>query len=174
MAPPVFESAKSGLTTGVQGCGKVLKGFRDFVLRGNVIDLAVALVVGNAFTALVTSFVTAFVTPLIALIGGARDYNSLAFRINKTEFVYGLFLTALISFFIIAFVCYFFLVLPTNTLLAKVKQVTTKDWPFCCSKVPLKATRCPQCTSQLEAAERHTVIVDKMNEATKDYIAYTD
>jgi large conductance mechanosensitive channel len=100
----------------------VLKEFRDFILRGNVVDLAVAVVVGAAFGALVTGFVSSFVTPLIALIGGEPDFSSLVFTISGTEFTYGEFLNILISFLTIAGVVFFFVVKPVNTLMARLKR----------------------------------------------------
>ena len=98
--------------------GSTLKEFREFVLRGNLVDLAVAVVIGTAFGALVTSFVTNIVTPLIAAVGGQSDFSELAFTINGSRFGYGLFLNALISFLIIAAVIFFLVVKPVNALLA--------------------------------------------------------
>ena len=100
----------------------MLKEFRDFVLRGNVVDLAVAVVIGAAFGALVTAFVAAFVTPLIALIGGKPDFSALIFSISDTDFTYGDFLNALISFLVIAAVVFFFIVKPVNTLMTRLKR----------------------------------------------------
>jgi large conductance mechanosensitive channel len=100
----------------------VLKEFRDFILRGNVVDLAVAVVVGAAFGAVVTAFVAAFITPLIALIGGKADFSSLIFTISDTDFTYGDFLNALISFLVIGAVVFFFVVKPVNTLMARLKR----------------------------------------------------
>jgi large conductance mechanosensitive channel len=100
----------------------VLKEFRDFILRGNVVDLAVAVVLGAAFTALVTGFVASFITPLIALIGGEADFSDLVFTISGTEFTYGEFLNVLISFLTIATVVFFFVVKPVNTLMARLKR----------------------------------------------------
>jgi large conductance mechanosensitive channel len=100
----------------------MLKDFRDFILRGNVVDLAVAVVVGAAFGALVTAFVAAFITPLIALIGGKQDFSSLIFSISDTDFTYGDFLNAFISFLVIAAVVFFFIVKPVNTLMTRLKR----------------------------------------------------
>jgi large conductance mechanosensitive channel len=100
----------------------VLKEFRDFVMRGNVVELAVAVIIGAAFGAVVTAFTTAFVTPLIALLGGKADFSGLAFSISGTRFPYGLFLNALISFLIIAAVVFFFVVRPMNAVMARLKR----------------------------------------------------
>jgi len=99
----------------------MLREFRDFVLRGNVVELAVAVVIGAAFGALVTAFVASFITPLIAAIGGKPDFSDLAFTINGSRFTYGAFFNALLSFLIIAAVIFFFVVKPVNALLARNK-----------------------------------------------------
>jgi large conductance mechanosensitive channel len=100
----------------------VVKEFRDFILRGNVVDLAVAVVIGAAFGAVVTGFVASFITPLIALIGGKPDFGSLVFSISGTDFTYGDFLNVLISFLVIAAAVYFLVVRPVNTLLTRLKR----------------------------------------------------
>jgi large conductance mechanosensitive channel len=100
----------------------VLKEFRDFVMRGNVVELAVAVIIGAAFGAVITAFTSAFITPLIALIGGKPDFGGLAFSISGTKFPYGLFLNALIAFLIIAAVVFFFVVRPMNALMARMKR----------------------------------------------------
>ena len=100
----------------------MFKEFRDFVMRGNVVELAVAVVIGAAFGAVITAFTSAFVTPLIALIGGKADFSDLAFTISGTSFPYGLFLNALISFLIIAAVVFFFVVRPMNAIMARLKR----------------------------------------------------
>src|SRR3954464_15656150 len=97
----------------------MIKDFRQFILRGNLVELAVAVVIGAAFGALVTTFVSSFVTPLIAAIGGKPDFSALAFTINGSRFTYGLFLNALISFLIIAAVVFFLVVRPLNALIAR-------------------------------------------------------
>ena len=130
-----------------------MKGFRDFILRGNLVDLAVAVVVGAAFGALVTAFVAGFITPLIAAIGGKSDFGALSFTINGSHFRYGLFFNALISFLIIAVVVYFFVVRPFSALLERFvpkKNVgPTRECPECLSDVPAAARRCSFCTSQI-------------------------
>ena len=100
----------------------MLKEFRDFIMRGNVVELAVAVIIGAAFGAVVTAFTASFVTPLIALIGGKADFSALKFTISGTEFPYGLFLNALFSFLIIAAVVFFFVVRPMNALMQRLKQ----------------------------------------------------
>ena len=100
----------------------MLKEFRDFIMRGNVVELAVAVVMGAAFGAVITAFTAAFVTPLIAMIGGKADFSDLTFTISGTEFPYGQFLNALISFLIIAAVVFFFVVRPMNALMQRLKR----------------------------------------------------
>ena len=131
-----------------------LTGFRDFVLRGNLVELAVAFVVGAAFTGLVTAFVQSFITPLIALIVGKPDFTALTFSISDTVFPWGVFLTALVSFLSIAAVIYYFVVVPYNAMQARLSSTeddapTTKSCDYCVSVIPVAATRCPNCTSQL-------------------------
>lgn len=134
-----------------------MKGFREFILRGNVVDLAIAVVIGAAFGAVIAAFVKDLVTPLIAAIGGQPDFNNIYFTINNSKFLIGDFLNTLISFLIIAAIVYFFVVLPVNKLMARFKPEvtpapeTTRECPFCTSKVAKSATRCPFCTSQLQA-----------------------
>ena len=100
----------------------MLKEFRDFIMRGNVVELAVAVIIGAAFGAVITAFTTSFITPLIALLGGKADFSDLAFTISGTKFPYGLFLNALISFLIIAAVVFFFVVRPMNAIMARLKR----------------------------------------------------
>ena len=132
------------------------KEFRDFVLRGNVIDLAVAVVIGAAFGAVVTALVEDFITPLIAAIGGQPDFSTLDFKINDSVFKYGHFINALISFLIVAAVIFFFVVKPMNMLLSRYKSAPpeptpTKKCPECLSDIPLQARRCAFCTSDVSA-----------------------
>lgn len=135
----------------------MLKGFRDFILRGNVIDLAVAVVIGAAFKAIIDALVADFITPLIAAIGGQPDFSALDFTINSSRFAYGHFINQVISFLIIAAVIYFLVVVPVNRLmeLRKTEEPVgpkTRECPFCLSKVPQAATRCAFCTSELPRA----------------------
>jgi large conductance mechanosensitive channel len=132
----------------------MLKEFRDFILRGNVIDLAVGIVIGAAFGALVTSFVSNVLTPLLALLR-VPDFKTLAFYIDSTPVPYGLFLNSLISFVLIAAAIFFFVVKPVNAMTARMKkpddegEPPIKTCPFCATDIPSAATRCPACTSQL-------------------------
>ena len=135
----------------------MLKEFREFILRGNLVDLAVAVVIGTAFTAVVTAFVTNIVTPIIAAIGGKPDFSDLSFTINGSEFGYGAFINALIAFLIIAAVVFFFVIKPVNLLMARFQpdtavDVPTRVCPECLSDIPSAATRCAFCTSQVTAA----------------------
>jgi large conductance mechanosensitive channel len=130
-----------------------VKGFRDFLLRGSLVDLAVAVVIGASFGALVTAFVANFITPLIAAIGGQPNFSALSFTINGSHFRYGLFINALISFIIIAAVVYFLVVRPFSALLERYmpkKDVgPTRTCPECLSDIPAAARRCSFCTSQV-------------------------
>jgi large conductance mechanosensitive channel len=132
----------------------MLKEFREFIMRGNVIDLAVAVVIGAAFGAVVTALVEDFITPLIAAIGGQPDFSGLKFTINDSQFLYGHFINALISFLIIAAVIFFFVVKPMNVLMERVRRAETTPDPttgvcqFCKTEIPMEATRCPNCTSE--------------------------
>lgn len=129
----------------------MLKEFKAFLLRGNVVDLAVAVVVGAAFGAVITSFVANLLTPLVA-IPGTTDFSELTFQIGGGTFNYGQFLNDLIAFFLIAAAIFFFVVKPINVLMARHKtepevESTTKDCPECLSSIPSGARRCAFCTS---------------------------
>ena len=126
----------------------MLKGFRDFILRGNVVDLAVAVIIGTAFGAVVTAFTKGIVMQLIAAVIKTPDFDKLAFDLHGTPIQYGTFLTATLDFLIVAFVVYFFVVLPLNYLLAKAKgpeAATMKTCAECLSEIPLPARRCKFC-----------------------------
>lgn len=130
----------------------VLKGFRDFIIRGNVIDLAVAVVVGGAFTQIVNALVKDLITPLIAAVGGEPDFSRIHYTINNSQFMVGDFLNALVSFLIMASVIYFGIVLPMNRITKRIKagekvDPTEKACEECLSMIPVKATRCKFCTS---------------------------
>lgn len=131
----------------------MLKGFRQFIMRGNVIDLAVAVVIGAAFGAVVTSFVTNVLTPIIAAVAGKPDFSAFNGSINGTVIPYGLFLNALISFLLIAMAIYFFMVAPMNAWKARAARnaipadPASKKCPECLSEVPIAARRCAFCTS---------------------------
>jgi large conductance mechanosensitive channel len=140
--------------TGVEKrAGNVLSGFRAFILRGNVVDLAVGIVIGAAFTAVVNGLVSDLITPLIPVTGG--NLSNWTVKFGYVQLKTGAFINALISFLIVAFVIYFFVVQPVNALMAryKPKEVevppATRDCPYCLSSVPLMATRCAYCTSPL-------------------------
>ena len=136
-----------------------MDGFKKFLLRGNVVDLAVAVVIGAAFGAIVTAFVSAFITPLVGVLAGAAgDFKKQSFEVSGTSFPYGLFVDALISFIIIAAVVYFAVVLPVQKLMDRMKTEPevlspTKECPECLSSIPAAAVRCAFCTvEQLESA----------------------
>jgi large conductance mechanosensitive channel len=130
----------------------MVKGFKAFLLRGNVIDLAIAVVIGVAFTAVVTAFVKDLVTPLIAAIGGQPDFAGLSFTINNSKFLYGDFINNVVAFVLVAIVIYFFVVLPFTALIARFHKEppadpTTKKCTECLSEIPIDARRCAFCTS---------------------------
>jgi large conductance mechanosensitive channel len=130
----------------------MLKGFRDFILRGNVMDLAVAVIIGTAFTAIVTALTANIINPLLGAIIGKPNFDNLILHVHRGEIKYGSFLTAVVNFLLIAAVVYFFLVLPTQYLLKKFNPPaaepppTTKTCLQCLSDIPLAATRCKFCT----------------------------
>ena len=133
----------------------MLKGFKEFILRGNVVDLAVAVVIGAAFGAVVAAFVKDLITPLIAAIFGKPDFSSLSFTINQSKFAYGSFINAVIAFVLVAAAVYFAIVVPMNAMAArraKGEDPTTRDCPECLSEIPIAARRCPHCTSELSPA----------------------
>ena len=131
----------------------MLKGFRQFLLRGNVIDLAVAVVIGGAFGAVVTALVKDLLTPLIAAIGGKPDFSAIVFTVNGSKFLIGDFINAIISFLMIGAAIYFFVVTPYNAVMARINRgeapadPTTKKCPECLSEIPIAAKRCAFCTS---------------------------
>ena len=132
-----------------------MTGFKAFLMRGNLISLAVAVVIGTAFTAVVTAFVVDIITPLIAAIAGKPNFSNLTFTIHHSKFPYGLFINALLAFVIIASVVYWLVVAPTMALtarLAKKADATTKDCPECLSSIPIAASRCMYCTIELPKA----------------------
>jgi large conductance mechanosensitive channel len=131
----------------------LLNDFKKFLFRGNVVDLAVAVVIGTAFTAVIKALVSDLLTPIIALIFGQPNFGALTFTINKSHFQYGDFLNSLITFVTIAAAMFFFVVAPINHLMARRAQEDPdeKECPECTSAIPVRARRCPQCTAQLTA-----------------------
>jgi large conductance mechanosensitive channel len=130
----------------------MLDGFKKFILRGNVVDMAVGVVIGAAFGAVVTELTKAFLTPLIALLVGKPDYSNLKFIVRSTTFPIGDFINAIISFVLIAAAVYFFVVVPVNWMIARMHKgdkpadPTTKKCPECLSEIPIEARRCSHCT----------------------------
>jgi large conductance mechanosensitive channel len=136
----------------------MLREFRAFVLRGNMVDLAVAIVIGTAFTAVVNAVVKDLITPLIAAVGGEPDFGDLAFTINGSRFAYGDFLNALLTFVMVATVVFFLVVKPVNALMGALSpeepepEAPTRPCPECLSQIPRAATRCAFCTSDVAPA----------------------
>jgi large conductance mechanosensitive channel len=135
----------------------MLKEFRQFLLRGNLVDLAVAVVIGTAFGTLVTTLVASFITPLISMVGGKNAFGELSFTINNTVFPYGFFLNALIAFVIVAAVVFFLVLKPVNVLMERMQtsgpvDEETRDCPACLSQIPYAARRCAFCTEEVGAA----------------------
>jgi len=135
----------------------VIRDFREFLLRGNLVDMAVGIVIGVAFAALVTALVSDIVTPIIAAIGGQPDFSNLSFTINKSHFLYGHFLNAIISFVLIAAAVFFLVVRPVNALMARRRteppvDSPTRPCPECLSEIPTGARRCAFCTAEVGTA----------------------
>ena len=134
-----------------------MKGFKDFLLRGNLVDMAVGIVIGLAFAAVVTALVSDLITPIIAAIGGQPDFSTLTFTINKSHFLYGSFFNALISFVVIAAVVFYFVVKPVNALVERRQSEpppdpSVKRCPHCLSEIPAAAVACAYCTRDVPAA----------------------
>lgn len=132
----------------------LINDFKQFLLRGNVVDLAVAVVIGAAFGAVVTALVADFITPLIAAIGGQQDFSALDFTINNSTFRYGHFINQVIAFVLIAAAVFFFVVVPVNALIARSRREpapdpTLRKCPECLSEIPVEARRCAFCTSEV-------------------------
>lgn len=132
----------------------MLKGFKDFIMKGNVVDLAVGVVIGAAFGNVVTAMVTGIITPIIGAIGGTPDFSTISFTVNNSKFMVGAFINSLISFVTIAGVIYFVIVVPKNKIMDKMKRgksndPTEKTCPFCQSFIPIKAKKCKFCTSSV-------------------------
>lgn len=135
-----------------------MKGFKQFIMRGNVLDLAVAVVMGAAFGAVVTALVKDLITPLIAAIVGKPDFSAIQFQVNGSKFLLGDFINSLVSFLLIAAAVYFFVILPVNSLMARLRSgeappdPTTKECPECLSLIPIAAKRCAFCTIPVGSA----------------------
>ena len=137
-----------------------MQGFRKFVLRGNVIDLAVAVVIGAAFGAVVQALVKDLITPLIGAFGGVPDFSAVFFTVNNSKFLIGDFINAVLAFIVIAAVIYYLVVLPVTRLTERFSPpapAVTRECPFCLSKIPLKAKRCAFCTSDVEDKVQTTI-----------------
>jgi large conductance mechanosensitive channel len=134
----------------------MLREFRAFILRGNLVDLAVAVVIGTAFTAVVNALVKDLITPLIAAIGGEPNFGNLAFTINGSRFAYGDFLNAALTFLLVAAVVFFLVIKPVNMLMEAFRtepevESPTRSCPECLSQIPRAASRCAFCTSEVAA-----------------------
>jgi large conductance mechanosensitive channel len=131
----------------------MLKGFKQFLMRGNVLDLAVAVVIGGAFGTVVTALVKDLITPIIAALVGKPDFSALAFEFNGSKFLLGDFINALVSFLLVAAAVYFFVVVPVNAIMARLRRgetppdPTVKKCPECLSEIAIGARRCAFCTS---------------------------
>ena len=132
----------------------LLTDFKKFLLRGNVVDLAVAVVVGTAFTAVVKALVADLLTPIIAVIFGKPNFEALSFTINGSHFLYGDFINNVVTFATVAAAMFLFVVAPINRLVARRAQQDPdeKECPECTTAIPIRARRCPQCTAQLSTA----------------------
>jgi len=131
-------------------------GFKQFLLRGNVVDLAVGVVIGAAFGGVVTAFTKDLLTPLIAAIAGKPDFSAIQFQVNNSRFLIGDFINAVVSFVIIAVAVYYLVVLPVNALVSLARRQppadpTTKKCPECRSEIPIDARRCAHCAIALPA-----------------------
>ncbi len=139
----------------------MFKEFKKFLLRGNVVDLAVGVVVGAAFGTVVTALVSDLLTPFIAAVAKVPDFSGLMFTLNGSQFKYGHFINALISFFLVSFAVFFFVVKPMNLLVARSRKgapidPTTKKCPECLSEIPAKAKRCAHCGQAVEEKRNKT------------------
>jgi large conductance mechanosensitive channel len=136
----------------------MLKGFKQFLFRGNVIDLAVAVVIGAVFGKVVTALVADLITPVIAAIGGKPDFSAIKFTVNGSIFAIGDFINAVIAFLMAAAAIYFFVIAPVNVVQARMRRgqappdPTTRQCPECLSTIPIAATRCAFCTSPVPRA----------------------
>jgi large conductance mechanosensitive channel len=137
------------------GENDVVKGFRDFILRGNVIDLAVAVIIGSAFNTVVVALVKDIITPFIGIFGGKATFSEIYFTVNKSRFMVGDLINSVVSFIIEAAVVYFFIVLPMNQIMSRMKKgekvdPEEKTCPECLSMIPINAKRCKYCTAVIK------------------------
>jgi large conductance mechanosensitive channel len=131
-----------------------MSGFKKFLLRGNVVDLAIAVVIGTAFGAVVQALVKDLITPILGAFGGVPDFSALSFTINNSKFLIGDFINAVLAFIVIAAVVYYFVLMPVERLMARFSPeppapAPTRECPYCLSKVPVKALRCAFCTADI-------------------------
>jgi large conductance mechanosensitive channel len=134
-----------------------MSGFKKFLLRGNVVDLAVAVVIGAAFSTVVQALVKDLITPILGAFGGVPDFTAVSFTINNSRFLIGDFINAVLSFVVVAAVVYYFVVLPINRLVERFSPETpaaapTRECPFCLSRIPVRASRCAFCTADVSSA----------------------
>jgi large conductance mechanosensitive channel len=132
-----------------------MTGFKNFVMRGNLVELAVAVVIGTQFSGLVKQFVSSFIDPLLSLVGGVPDLGKLVLHVGKATFTYGQFLTEALTFLISALVVYYAMVLPVSRLLKLLDRneaATSRDCPECTMSIPVAARRCPECTAEIAPA----------------------
>ena len=132
-----------------------MTGFKNFVMRGNLVELAVAVVIGTQFSGLVKQFVSSLVDPLLSLVGGTPDFGKLALHVGRATFTYGQFITTALAFVISALVVYYAMVLPVSRLLKLLDRneaATSRDCPECTMSIPVAARRCPECTAEIAPA----------------------
>ena len=132
-----------------------MSGFKNFIMRGNLVQLAVAVVIGTQFSELVKQFVQSFINPLLSLAGGKPDFGTLVFKVGKATFTYGAFLTDVLSFLIAALVVYYVMVVPVTRLMQLFERnhaATQRDCPECTMSIPVAARRCPECTAEIAPA----------------------
>ncbi len=132
-----------------------MSGFKNFVIRGNLVQLAVAVVIGTQFSELVKQFVQSFINPLLALVGGTPNFAGLTFKVGRVTFTYGAFLTDVLSFLIAALVVYYVMVLPVSRLIQLFERnhaAIQRDCPECTMSIPVGARRCPECTAEIAPA----------------------
>ena len=141
-----------------------MTGFKNFIMRGNLVELAVAVVIGTQFSSLVKQFVSSFIDPLLSLVGGTPNFGKLALHVGTATFTYGQFLTEALTFVISALVVYYAMVLPVSRLLKLFERnhaATTRDCPECTMTVPVAARRCPQCTAQITPATEQPQMISR-------------